>query len=149
MITDAKLFEQIEIAFAAGDTVYLVDPQWLPTTDLAEIISNSQRINIGRLDGSAVFIQPANYPQMVRASLRYAQFKCEACSRSCRDEYYMLRPKVWRKARRSNYMLCIGCVEKRLGRKVAPADFNLEQTLALAKVWQPSQRLKQRLGHWL
>jgi hypothetical protein len=39
-------------------------------------------------------------------------------------EYYMLRDLVWLAANpRRQGMLCIGCVEKRLGRRLAPEDF--------------------------
>ena len=58
----------------------------------------------------------------------------------------MLRPELWRKVCRSNDMLCIGCVEDRLGRKLVPADFNLEDTHNLIKLWPPARRLKHRLG---
>jgi hypothetical protein len=58
----------------------------------------------------------------------------------------MLRGELWRKVRRSNDMLCIGCVEDRLGRKLVPTDFNLEETFANAMQFPPSRRLKQRLG---
>jgi hypothetical protein len=58
----------------------------------------------------------------------------------------MLRRELWRKVCRFNDMLCIGCVEDRLGRKLVRADFNLEETFAGAKQFPPSRRLKQRLS---
>ena len=57
----------------------------------------------------------------------------------------MLRTELWRKVCRSNDILCIGCVEDRLGRKLVPTDFNLKQTFAGAQQFPPSRRLKQRL----
>lgn len=53
-------------------------------------------------------------------------FVCKDCSANTLhiDEYYMLTDEVWDsiyKKRRG--MLCIGCVESRLGRKLVPADF--------------------------
>ena len=88
----------------------------------------------------------ANSDQFLRVLKRYARFECEACGRLCRDEYYMLRSELWRKVCRSNDMLCIGCVEDRLGRKLVPADFNLEETFANATQFPPSRRLKHRLN---
>jgi hypothetical protein len=39
-------------------------------------------------------------------------------------EYYLLRDEVWLKANPQRQgMLCIGCVEKRLGRRLTPEDF--------------------------
>lgn len=53
-------------------------------------------------------------------------FVCKDCSANTLhiDEYYMLTDEVWAsiyKKRRG--MLCIGCVEARLGRKLVPEDF--------------------------
>jgi hypothetical protein len=40
------------------------------------------------------------------------------------DEYYVVTKEVWLSANRYDHgMLCIGCLEKRLGRKLAPDDF--------------------------
>lgn len=40
-------------------------------------------------------------------------------------EHYMLKDSVWRKAVNSNRgMLCIACIEARLGRLLRPNDFN-------------------------
>ena len=40
-------------------------------------------------------------------------------------EHYMLNDNVWNQIHSSNQgMLCIGCVEKRLGRKLNRSDFN-------------------------
>ena len=40
------------------------------------------------------------------------------------DEYYMVQDEVWHHVNPDrDGMLCIGCLEKRLGRKLTPADF--------------------------
>jgi hypothetical protein len=38
-------------------------------------------------------------------------------------EYYMVRDEVWEQAAGDDGMLCIGCLEKRLGRRLEPRDF--------------------------
>jgi hypothetical protein len=38
-------------------------------------------------------------------------------------EWFMLRDDVWAQAAESDAVLCIGCVEVRLGRRLAPGDF--------------------------
>ena len=39
-------------------------------------------------------------------------------------EYYMVRDRIWLRVNpREKGMLCIGCVEERLGRRLAPTDF--------------------------
>ena len=42
-------------------------------------------------------------------------------------EFYMLRDEIWLRAADSvNGMLCIECVEARLGRRLRPSDFDLQ-----------------------
>ena len=53
---------------------------------------------------------------------------CMTCgvNTSERHEYYMLLDEVWLQANHDSYegMLCIGCVEARLRRKLRPSDFD-------------------------
>jgi hypothetical protein len=146
MITDRKLFKAIETALASGNTVYLINPNHQPTEDGSELIRNSALIRGKRGTFPADFLRSANSDQFLRALKHYARFECEACGQSCQNEYYMLRRELWRKVCRSKDMLCIGCVEHRLGRKLVRADFNLEETFARATQFPSSRRLKQRLG---
>jgi hypothetical protein len=143
--TDPKLFKAIETALASGNTVYLIKPDYQSTDDGPELIRNSTLIKGKPGEFPADVFRSANSDQFLRVLKRYARFECEACGRFCRDEYYMLRTELWRKVCRSNHMLCIGCVEDRLGRKLVPTDFNLKETLASATQFPPSRRLKQRL----
>jgi len=39
------------------------------------------------------------------------------------DEYYMVNKDVWKKSKGKKGMLCIGCLEKRIGRRLLPEDF--------------------------
>lgn len=40
-------------------------------------------------------------------------------------EHYMLKDEIWKLVNNSKSgMLCIGCLENRLGRKLKPSDFN-------------------------
>ena len=127
-ITDPKLFEAIETAIASGNTVYLVSSDYQSMGDGPELMRNSTLIKGRHGEFPADAFHTVNSDQFLRVLKRYARFECEACGRFCRDEYYMLRTELWRKVCRSNDMLCIGCVEDRLGRKLVPADFNLEDT---------------------
>ncbi len=60
---------------------------------------------------------------------RLAAFTCSICGvdTSCKTgicEYYMVTHKIWYEAtNRKCYMLCIGCLEKRLGRRLNKHDF--------------------------
>jgi hypothetical protein len=40
-----------------------------------------------------------------------------------RWEHYMVHPKVWKKAGMDRGFLCIGCLERRLGRRLTAKDF--------------------------
>lgn len=53
-------------------------------------------------------------------------FTCIDCgvNTSKIDEYYMLKTSIWKRILPSiKGMLCIGCAERRLGRKLRPSDF--------------------------
>jgi hypothetical protein len=145
-ITDPKLFTAIETAIASGNTVCLVSPDYQSMGDGPELMRNSTLIKGRHGEFPADVFHIVNSDQFLRALKRYARFECEGCGRSCRDEYYMLRSELWQKVCRFNDTLCIGCVEDRLGRKLVPTDFNLEDTHNLIKLWPPARRLKERLG---
>lgn len=54
------------------------------------------------------------------------RFLCRDCRfNTFDDEYYMVKDTVWKaaKMRSNNGMLCIGCLETRLGRRLMAADF--------------------------
>jgi hypothetical protein len=62
------------------------------------------------------------------------------------NEYYMVRPEVWWRAgmAREGGMLCISCLENRLGRKLRRTDFS-ECPLNDSE-YPRSERLKNRLA---
>lgn len=57
-----------------------------------------------------------------------ARFKCKDCaadtSMKGNKEHYMVLPDVWHSVANPNDTLCIGCLEKRLGRMLRPKDFD-------------------------
>jgi hypothetical protein len=61
------------------------------------------------------------------------------------DEYYMVRDDLWDRYGACDGMLCIGCLETRLGRKLTPADFN-DIPLNFKDDRDRSDRLRDRLG---
>jgi hypothetical protein len=62
------------------------------------------------------------YKQVERAFHRTGQVKQTICNKS---EIYMVKASVWKKAgmKYSSGCLCIGCLEKRIGRELCPKDF--------------------------
>lgn len=62
-------------------------------------------------------------------------------------EYYMLKDSVWKQVHDSERgMLCIGCLETRLGRKLIPLDFAVVPLNDPKHAFAPrSQRLQDRL----
>lgn len=75
---------------------------------------------------------------------------CAACT-NCNDEYYMVHDSVWLMANpKDRGMLCIGCLEARLGRLLTKHDFtncplNLEKEFVFEAFQQGSRRLYNRL----
>lgn len=61
------------------------------------------------------------------------------------NEHYMLKDEIWAKVHDSKFgMMCVGCVEKKLGRLLNSQDFHkcYLNTFAQGR----SQRLSMRLG---
>lgn len=60
-------------------------------------------------------------------ALIHKQFDCVNCSVNTQDtnEYYMVHDELWSRAGMAptGGMLCIGCLEQRLGRGLTAADF--------------------------
>jgi hypothetical protein len=78
-------------------------------------------------------------------------FSCNDCgvNVACRFggicEYnFMLNPETWQSLNLNNGLLCIGCIEKRLGRKLTPNDF--DKSAPVTSRTQQSQRLRDRIG---
>jgi len=74
------------------------------------------------------------------------KFKCLDCRVDTGKigEHYMLIDETWRQAHSSNKgMLCIGCIELRLGRRLVKADFNNSHVNVIKNM---SNRLVERLG---
>jgi len=78
----------------------------------------------------------------------YARFTCVDCKVNTFeiDEYYMVHDEIWLSAgmRLNGGMLCIGCLEERLGRQLVAADFTSYPINT--GFWQArSRRLRSRL----
>jgi hypothetical protein len=61
-------------------------------------------------------------------------------------EYYMVWDRVWNQAMADQSgMLCVGCLERRLGRKLVPDDFNESPLNWGGSPYPQSLRLQTRL----
>ncbi len=84
--------------------------------------------------------------------MRNVDFHCLDCGQDTGHhglrEYYMLRDAIWKKICNIRGMLCIGCVERRLGRVLTRSDFT---ACPLNNPRDPqdafSKRLRLRLGY--
>lgn len=75
------------------------------------------------------------------------QFKCLSCRENTRDEYYMVRNDLWNLVVPGKKgMLCIGCLEDRIGRRLVPNDFTDLPVNRLDFNYK-SDRLRDRLGY--
>jgi hypothetical protein len=75
---------------------------------------------------------------------------CQDCGvNTLGDETYWLFGSVWIEAKGDSF-LCVGCIEKRLGRELRPNDFDCISKDAVAVNYDPwfprSERLKARMG---
>lgn len=58
------------------------------------------------------------------AQTNHKNFLCIKCGKDTWDEYYMLYSRIWKRVNpKVKGMLCIDCVEARLGRKLTKKDF--------------------------
>jgi hypothetical protein len=73
-------------------------------------------------------------------------FDCFTCGRNTSEmgEYYVVRQNLW-KAYGVEGMLCIGCFETRLGRRLTPAEFIVCDVNKNNDEYK-SERLLDRLG---
>lgn len=77
-----------------------------------------------------------------------AQRECLDCHKDTyqMEEYYMVTDAVWEEANPDHAgMLCIGCLEERLGRELEFKEF-LWCPLNVRNVYEGSERLRDRLG---
>lgn len=71
---------------------------------------------------------------------------CDCQSTTAGTEYYMVRDTIWANAGMCRCgVLCIGCLEQRLGRRLAPSDFTDCPANDLARPGRRSSRLIDRL----
>lgn len=61
------------------------------------------------------------------------------------NEYYMLKNWLWKKIRGGRHMLCLNCVENRLGRRLTSRDFTDCPLNLLTDPWPKSIRFINRL----
>jgi len=76
-------------------------------------------------------------------------FNCLDCGVNTADnyEYYMVKNKIWRKAHpEDDGMLCIGCLEVRLGRVLTHKDFTSAPINDTINGWRQSERLVRRIN---
>ena len=84
-----------------------------------------------------------NHPQCF---CRTTAFSCIDCGRDTNDEYYMVWDHIWKKANPDmEGMLCISCIEERLGRELTWRDFTTAPLNQLSYDYPRSARLIDRL----
>jgi len=74
-------------------------------------------------------------------------FTCKDCGMNTAptvgNEFYAVTDDVWKKAEGGEGILCIGCLELRLSRELAPNDFPY---MPINFIFPQSERLAARLG---
>lgn len=74
-------------------------------------------------------------------------FECWHCDIDTLDihEYWMVLDPLWEDAGLDKEILCVGCFERIIGRKLIPSDFN-EYPINTDLSMKRSKRLNNRLG---
>lgn len=72
-------------------------------------------------------------------------FDCADCGTNTNtiNEYYMIHNHIWDSVAKFKEMLCIGCLENRLGRQLVPSDFT--DAPINHGYFEQSERLKSRI----
>lgn len=75
-------------------------------------------------------------------------FDCRDCGYDTIDEFYMVHDSVWLASGLSKRggLLCIGCLERRIGRQLTSDDFRDCPANWVGMWGEKSERLLQRLG---
>lgn len=78
----------------------------------------------------------------------FAMFGCKDCETCtlCINEYYMVTDEVWEGAGLDNGMVCIACLEARVGRTLRANDFADCELNTNSVNWIKSERLASRLA---
>lgn len=79
---------------------------------------------------------------------------CGVCVRQKAEYAYMVLPEIWRAAggkpnSNDHLILCIGCLEARLKRRLVPEDFDASIPLNSIPIFARSTKLRSRLRHRL
>lgn len=91
--------------------------------------------------------KPAEQPMGCGCLEGFRCIDCGVCT-GCEKEYYMLSKELWLKAKGdgdATGMLCIGCLEARLGRELVRDDFPAHIPLNTMLCHPRSPRLRARL----
>jgi hypothetical protein len=76
---------------------------------------------------------------------------CGKCVRKKAEYAYMVHKSIWLEAgggiKWDGIILCIGCLEKRLKRRLVPDDFDMKILLNALDLWPKSTRLRSRYRH--
>ena len=142
VLDDQVVFVLIEDAIEDNKGIYLV------SIDSEDSYPTLLR---GPVPGEVVPV-PCLVDQVFRINKRYGRrpgfFPCSGCNQNIykmQEYFYTLRDEIWEACEVGNLLLCIGCVEAKLGRQLTPLDFNPFARFNTAKVPR-SARLQDRLG---
>jgi hypothetical protein len=78
------------------------------------------------IDDSSEIITYSNYLMLAERQSKNEAFNCKDCGINTlySEEYYMVKDSIWKTYGVNRGMLCIGCLETRLGRTLTANDFS-------------------------
>lgn len=102
----------------------------------------------GGLPSEDSTLTKTEFLQLVVETMDYmGEVECVLCGvdTTAINEYYMINNDLWKQYGAHSGMMCIGCLEERLGRKLTKDDFS-DALLNSDFRFQRSERLADRLG---
>lgn len=72
-------------------------------------------------------------------------WSCARCSEDTQKEYYMIHDHLWDQYGAESGLLCVGCLEDKMGRELWSGDFTHCALNVLNMGWEKSDRLLNRL----
>lgn len=98
------------------------------------------RIQVGELYSPRPFLWAGSFTEWTKMQ----GFECHDCDIDTSTEYYMVHDRLWNIYGVGDGMLCIGCLERRVGHELDRTHFT-PAPVNEAALWNKSDRLRDRL----
>src|SRR5262245_42362542 len=106
--------------------------------------SHCQHSEMGNIRGSYKTTRANKMRAYDKLPPEVRRFRCVDCGKDTIDEYYMVADELWAASGGGDGMLCLACLERRIGRKLALDDFTA--MVPSPQVWKQHLARRARRG---